>query len=75
LNLRIQQLSSSNCAGNNSFAQTGIDRFVDLYVCGPAGAASAAAPVLNQLQQMQSAAFARPQMGTGLIIFENEDNF
>ena len=43
INLRTTTQSSTNKAGGNSFAQTGIDRVAGLYVSGPAGVLIASA--------------------------------
>jgi filamentous hemagglutinin len=43
INLRTTTQSSTNKVGNNSFAQTGIDRVAGLYVSGPAGVLIASA--------------------------------
>ena len=43
INITTTTQSSANRAGNNSFAQTGIDRVAGLYVSGPAGVLIASA--------------------------------
>jgi filamentous hemagglutinin len=72
INLRTTTQSSTNKAGGNSFAQTGIDRVAGLYVSGPAGVLIASAGRdLNLTAAQISNQGTGPSAGTTLSAAQN----